>query len=68
MQDLNIIIVGAGIGGLQTALALAHDGHNVTVLESAKVFEEVSRILKRDEANADGTSRSARVFVFHLTL
>ena len=41
MKDLGIIVVGAGIGGLQTALALAKDGHNVTVLESAKAFEEV---------------------------
>lgn len=41
MKDLDIIIVGAGIGGLQTALALAADGHQVTVLESAKAFEEV---------------------------
>ena len=41
MKDLNVIVVGAGIGGLQTALALAKDGHNVTVLESAKAFEEV---------------------------
>ena len=41
MQDLKVIVVGAGIGGLQTALALAADGHNVTVLESAKAFEEV---------------------------
>lgn len=41
MRDLNVIIVGAGIGGLQSALALANDGHKVTVLESAKAFEEV---------------------------
>jgi 2-polyprenyl-6-methoxyphenol hydroxylase-like FAD-dependent oxidoreductase len=41
MKDLNVIIVGAGIGGLQTSLALAQDGHHVTVLESAKAFEEV---------------------------
>ena len=41
MKDLNVVVVGAGIGGLQTALALAKDGHSVTVLESAKAFEEV---------------------------
>ena len=50
MKDLHAIIVGAGIGGLQTALALANDGHHVTVLESAKAFEQVrlhSRTLHR---------------------
>lgn len=41
MKDLTVVVVGAGIGGLQTALALANDGHHVTVLESAKAFEEV---------------------------
>ena len=41
MKDLHVVVVGAGIGGLQTALALANDGHRVTVLESAKAFEEV---------------------------
>jgi salicylate hydroxylase len=43
MKDLAVVIVGAGIGGLQAALALAHDGHNVTLLESAKAFEEVCK-------------------------
>ena len=46
MKDLNIVIVGAGIGGLQTALALAKDDHRVTVLESAKAFEEVCIALR----------------------
>jgi len=39
-EDLSVV-VGAGIGGLQTALALAADGHTVTVLESVKEFLEV---------------------------
>ncbi|TKA83350.1 hypothetical protein B0A55_00603 [Friedmanniomyces simplex] len=41
MRNLEVVVVGAGIGGLQKALALAADGHTVTVLESAKSFEEV---------------------------
>lgn len=41
MKNLNVIIVGAGIGGLQSALALASDGHEVTLLESVKEFLEV---------------------------
>ncbi|KAJ6468911.1 salicylate hydroxylase [Mycena sanguinolenta] len=41
MKQRSVLIVGAGIGGLQSALALAADGHNVTVLESVKEFLEV---------------------------
>ena len=35
-----MLIAGGGIGGLTTALALAHDGHAVTVLEQAANFCE----------------------------
>ncbi len=42
MKDLEVLVVGAGIGGLSTALALASDGHEVTVIESVKEFLEVS--------------------------
>lgn len=30
-RGLNIIVVGAGIGGLSTAIALGREGHQVTV-------------------------------------
>jgi len=33
MQGLNILIVGGGIGGLTSAIALRRDGHDVTVIE-----------------------------------
>lgn len=41
MKTLDVIVVGAGIGGLATALALAVDGHRVTVLDAVKEFAEV---------------------------
>lgn len=41
MRQLNVLVVGAGIGGLQTALALAADGHKVTVFEAVKEFLQV---------------------------
>ena len=38
---LRIIVVGAGLGGLATAIALARNGHEVTVLEAAPKLGEV---------------------------
>ncbi|KAJ6145036.1 hypothetical protein N7470_008931 [Penicillium chermesinum] len=38
---LKIILVGAGLGGLATAIALAQSGHNVTVFEQTPVLGEV---------------------------
>ncbi|KAJ5787279.1 Monooxygenase FAD-binding [Penicillium paradoxum] len=38
---LNIIVVGAGLGGLATAIALASSGHTVTVYEQAQQLGEV---------------------------
>ncbi|TVY91554.1 FAD-dependent monooxygenase [Lachnellula willkommii] len=38
---LKIIIVGAGLGGLATSIALARRGHQVTVLEQAHQLGEV---------------------------
>jgi len=38
---LNVIIVGAGIGGMAAATALGRRGHNVTVFEDAPQIGEV---------------------------
>jgi salicylate hydroxylase len=46
-QPLDIIVVGAGLGGLATAVASRLSGHNVTVYESAKELREVSHDLTR---------------------
>ena len=41
MDTERIVVAGGGIGGLAAALALAHKGFAVTVLERAAKFEEV---------------------------
>lgn len=42
--QLDVIVVGAGISGLASAISSALSGHNVTVFESAKELLEVSQI------------------------
>lgn len=39
--SLNIVVVGAGLGGLAAAIALARRGHKVTVVEQAPFLAEV---------------------------
>lgn len=39
---LSILVVGAGLGGLATAVALQRKGHNVIVFEQAPELMEVS--------------------------
>jgi salicylate hydroxylase len=39
--SLRVVVVGAGIGGLGTAIALSQAGHDVIVLEQAQEFVEV---------------------------
>lgn len=39
--SLKIILVGAGLGGLSTAIALKQSGHQVTVYEQARELSEI---------------------------
>ncbi|KAH6717313.1 hypothetical protein BKA61DRAFT_719289 [Leptodontidium sp. MPI-SDFR-AT-0119] len=41
LEQLTVIIVGAGIAGLTAATALKHAGHKVIILESSKLLQEV---------------------------
>jgi len=45
---LNVIVVGAGIGGMAAATALGRRGHNVTVFEDAPQIGEVNFQLRVD--------------------
>ena len=45
--QLRILVVGAGLGGLGTAIALARQGFKVEVLEQATALGEVSMDINR---------------------
>jgi len=45
---LKIVIVGAGIGGLSTAIALARRGHQVTAFEQVQELSEVWKMKIND--------------------
>ena len=44
----HVAIVGAGLGGLAAAIAIARAGHKVTILEQATALGEVSVYSGRD--------------------
>jgi salicylate hydroxylase len=39
--QLHVAIVGAGLGGLATAIGIAKSGHSATILEKASALDEV---------------------------
>lgn len=39
--QLKVVIIGAGIGGLATSLAVVNAGHRAVILEQAADFVEV---------------------------
>jgi NADPH-dependent 2,4-dienoyl-CoA reductase/sulfur reductase-like enzyme len=45
---MSIIVVGAGLGGLALAIALARRGHSVRVLEQASKLGEVRSVILSD--------------------
>lgn len=55
---LRIVIVGAGLGGLATAIALARRGHSVVVLEKATKLGEVRAQLPMMMQSAQGRGRT----------
>lgn len=59
-HKLNVVVVGAGLSGLSTAIACAQGGHEVLVIESAKELAEV-HWKKREHRAMTDTRRSVLV-------
>ena len=60
-SPLRIIIIGAGIGGLATAVYLRQQGHHVTLLEQSRFANEVGAAMHL-APNANGLLRRIGVF------
>ncbi|KAF2003492.1 FAD/NAD(P)-binding domain-containing protein [Amniculicola lignicola CBS 123094] len=60
-KPLNIIIVGAGIGGLSAAILLRQQGHHITVLEQSRFANELGAAVHL-APNANGLLRRMGLF------
>lgn len=70
MQKFNVAIIGCGLGGAATAIAIQRAGHQVTVYEQANGLDEVCKTLCKQSWYTKYNStqyRSAPVFSFHTT-
>ncbi len=43
LEDLNVIVVGAGFGGITSAIELKRRGAKVTVIEAAPQLTEIGK-------------------------
>lgn len=60
-DGLNIVIIGAGIGGLTAAIFLRRQGHRVTLLEQSRFANEVGAAMHL-APNANGLLRRLGIF------
>ncbi|KAF2648392.1 FAD binding domain-containing protein [Lophiostoma macrostomum CBS 122681] len=60
-QNLTVLIVGGGIGGLTAAIALRRDGHNVHVFEKSSLARETGAAFHL-APNANGILRRLGIF------
>jgi salicylate hydroxylase len=51
---LNIAIIGAGLGGLSTALSLRRAGHNITIYERSSFAEKIGAGLSTASNDSNG--------------
>ncbi|EWY94922.1 salicylate hydroxylase [Fusarium oxysporum NRRL 32931] len=60
-DGLNIVVIGAGIGGLTAAIFLRRQGHRVTLLEQSRFANEVGAAMHL-APNANGILRRLGIF------
>ena len=67
-ENLQVVIVGAGLAGLAAAIALRSPNHDITILESSRLKSEVGAAIQYAKRELEIESADGFRIAWHPTL